>query len=98
MLSCGLRDLRRRRKMNVAVLEIDRAATEHALPFGLAPGRSGTDFIDHGHASGALVVVRMAWVFPGTVWFWQIMRIDRIGGTGTLQGLHSRPARSCTGR
>jgi hypothetical protein len=34
----------------------------------------------------------MVWVFPGTVWFWQIMRIDRIGGTGTLQGL---PCGSC---
>jgi hypothetical protein len=40
-----------------------------------------------------LVVVRMAWVFPGTVLFWQIMRIDRIGGTGTLQELPCGPSK-----
>ena len=49
MLSRRLRDLGRRRKMNVPVAQIVRAAPLDALPFGLAPGRGGSDFIDRGH-------------------------------------------------
>ena len=38
-------------------------------------------------------MVRAAWDFPGIVVFWLTMRIDRIGGTGALQGWYSE---SCT--
>src|ERR1700739_520699 len=87
---CGLRHLRRRGKMDVAVADIDRAAAEHTLPLGLAPGRSGADFIDHAHSSGVLLVVRVAWDVPGVFVFWRIMRSDRIDGMVALQGRYSR--------
>src|SRR5437868_11499408 len=46
MLPRGLGDLGRRGEMNEAVAQIVRAAPIDALPFGLAPGRGGSDFID----------------------------------------------------
>jgi hypothetical protein len=36
--------------MNEAVSDVVGAAAVKALPLGLAPGRSGTDFVDHAHA------------------------------------------------
>src|ERR1700726_691513 len=37
--------------MNKPVADIVGAAAVHALPLGLAPGRSGTDFVDPAHLS-----------------------------------------------
>jgi hypothetical protein len=54
MLPGRLRHLRRCGKMNEAVADIVGAAPIHALPFGLAPGRSGTDFVDPAHLPGVL--------------------------------------------
>src|SRR5580704_8674622 len=49
MLLGGLRHLRGERKMDEAVPDVVGAAAVHALPLGLAPGRSGTDFVDPAH-------------------------------------------------
>ena len=43
------RDLRACGKMNEAVADIVGAAPVDPLPLGLAPGRSGTDFVDPAH-------------------------------------------------
>ena len=51
MLARGLGNLRRRGKMDEAVPGIVGAAAVHALPLGLAPGRSRTDFVDPAHQS-----------------------------------------------
>ncbi len=51
MLPRRLGHLRRQREMNEAVARIVGAAPVHALPFGLAPGRSGTNFVDPAHRS-----------------------------------------------
>ena len=52
MLPRRLRDLGGGREMNIAVAQIDGTALEDALPFGLAPGRGGTDFVDRRHSPG----------------------------------------------
>src|SRR5258708_11730548 len=49
MLPRRLGHLRGCGKMNEAVADIVGAAPVHALPLGLAPGRSGTDFVDPAH-------------------------------------------------
>src|SRR3954453_18732884 len=49
MLPQGLGNLGRSRKMDETVAQIVRAATIHALPFRLAPGRGRTDFVDLDH-------------------------------------------------
>src|ERR1700736_3407410 len=49
MLLCRLRHLRGRGKMNEAIALVVGAAAVHALPLGLAPGRSGTNFVDPAH-------------------------------------------------
>jgi hypothetical protein len=46
--SRGFRDLGCSREMDVAVPRVIGAAAVDALPFGLAPGRSGADFVDGG--------------------------------------------------
>src|SRR6266849_8393084 len=55
MLPRRLRHLRGERKMNEAVADIVGAAPEYASPLGLAPGRSGTDFVDPAHLPGVLL-------------------------------------------
>jgi hypothetical protein len=71
------------------------------LPLGLAPGRSGTDFVDHAHVPGVLpgrfkslgnpsrfslgFSLDFPWDFPGI----SGPGFDRIDGTGALQGSHS---------
>src|SRR5262249_49906596 len=47
--SRGLRDLGCGGKMDIAVARVIGAATVDALPLGLAPGRSGADFVDGRH-------------------------------------------------
>src|SRR5579862_9803503 len=64
--------------MNEAVPDIVGAAPVHALPLGLAPGRSGTDFVDRAHSFRS----------PACRFF-DRTGADRIGGTASLQGLHS---------
>src|SRR5258706_6423257 len=54
MLPRCLGYLRGERKMNEAVADIVGAAPVHALPLSLAPGRSGTDFVDPAHVPGVL--------------------------------------------
>src|SRR5947209_17034604 len=49
MLPCRLRKLGQARKMDEAVAQIVSAASIHALPFGLAPGRAGAYFVDPAH-------------------------------------------------
>src|SRR4051794_12849415 len=51
MFSRGLGDLGCGGEMNKAVARIIGAAAVDALPLGLAPGRSGTDFVDRAHVS-----------------------------------------------
>src|ERR1700722_7541054 len=81
MLSGRLRKLRGARKMNEAVARSIGAAAVHALPLGLAPGRSGTNFVDLAHLPGVLLVVESLGISrnfrTGT---------DRIGATCALQG------------
>src|ERR1700736_3675924 len=66
MLPRRLGHLRRCGKMNEAVADIVGAFPVHALPFSLAPGRSGTDFVDAAHVPGVLLVVEslgISWIF-----------------------------------
>ncbi len=49
MLAGGPGHLRRRGKMDEAVAQVVGAAAIDALPFGLAPGGSGADFVDFSH-------------------------------------------------
>jgi hypothetical protein len=49
--------------MNKAVARIVGAAAIHALPLGLAPGRSGTNLVDAAHVSGVLLVVESLGIF-----------------------------------
>src|SRR5262245_32526247 len=53
MLARGLGDLGGGGEMDVAVPGIIGAAAVDALPFGLAPGRSRADFVDHAQASNS---------------------------------------------
>src|SRR6187399_2214788 len=59
MLSRRLRDLRRRGEMNIAVAQIVAATPVDAMPFGLAPGRSGSDFINRAHGFPGLSLRRL---------------------------------------
>jgi hypothetical protein len=52
VFSRGLGDLGSRGEMDKAVTRIVGTALVDALPFGLAPGRGRTDFVDCGHFAG----------------------------------------------
>ncbi|GCC47837.1 hypothetical protein chiPu_0032070, partial [Chiloscyllium punctatum] len=65
MLARGLGDLRGRGKMDEAVAIVVRTAPVHALPLGFAPGRSGGDFIDHGHGPAFPFVLESLGVLSG---------------------------------
>jgi len=56
MLSGRLGDLGRRGEMNEAVAQIVAATPVDTLPFSLAPGRGGSDFIDRAHGFSGFVV------------------------------------------
>jgi hypothetical protein len=70
--------------MDESVAQIVGAAPERAAPLGLAPGRSGTDFIDRAHPP----------VLPACCWFfWDLPAFpgsatDRIGGVALTQAQH----------
>ncbi len=56
MLAGRLGDLRRGGEMDEAVAQVVGAAAIHTLTLGLAPGRSGRDFVDPAHGLFRLVV------------------------------------------
>src|SRR5258706_9485291 len=90
VLPCGFRHLRRGGKMNEAVADIVGAALVHALPLGLAPGRSRTDFIDDTHWPGVLLEASNLLGFSPEV-------ADRIDGIAALQGPLSGSCRAVAG-
>src|SRR4249919_483051 len=49
VLARRLRDLGGGGKMNVSVAQVVAAPPVNSLPFGLAPDRGGSDFVDRGH-------------------------------------------------
>src|SRR5258705_3016217 len=59
MLSRRPGDLGGGREMNEAVAQIVAATRVDALPFGLAPGRGGSDFIDRAHGFPGLSLRRL---------------------------------------
>jgi hypothetical protein len=66
--------------MDVAVARIVGAAAEDALPFGLAPGRSGADFVDRDQGSNLRWGTELSWQhFFGS-------KIDRIDAICPTQG------------
>src|SRR6185369_6572408 len=78
--------------MNVAVAQIITAAPVDALPFGLAPGRGGSDFIDgRRHGVPGLSLRRLGF-FPEMAG----VAADRKGGSPQTQGRHvTRGAKIC---
>src|SRR5882757_3587389 len=88
MLPRGLRDLGGGGEVNEAVAQVVRTALVDALPFGLAPGRSGTDFVDRGHGvPDSLLVVVTLGIFPEIPG----AGADRNGGRPPTQASADRP-------